>query len=228
MILELLRKDGKVVEVQIDDEDYDRISDYSWNACYNKNIKNYYITHSYKENGKSKNLFLHRLIMNCPEGMVVDHINHDTTDNRKQNLRIVTQKENMQNLKIQYKKMSKEIVEEILLSDKTNKELSLKYNVTLANIHNVRCGIVGNYIRTDIERHIPKYNIKTKISKIKNKSNINMLDLDGNILNRFNNKKEVIIYLNNMLNNNGEKKQLQRALNKETNYAYGYKWEYVS
>lgn len=42
---------------------------------------------------------LHREIMNCPEGLVVDHKNHNRLDNRRQNLRICTQKENSNNRK---------------------------------------------------------------------------------------------------------------------------------
>ena len=46
-------------------------------------------------NGKYTSL--HRFIMNPADDKVVDHINHDTTNNCKSNLRIVTQQQNMMN-----------------------------------------------------------------------------------------------------------------------------------
>lgn len=41
--------------------------------------------------------YYHRYLLNCPEDMVVDHINSDTFDNRKENLRICSQQQNRLN-----------------------------------------------------------------------------------------------------------------------------------
>ena len=40
---------------------------------------------------------IHRLITNCPDDMVVDHINHNTLDNTLANLKVCTAKQNKQN-----------------------------------------------------------------------------------------------------------------------------------
>lgn len=89
------RKDGKEVISLIDTEDLTIIPNVFLSAWKEKNIEleRYYIV--FNDKGTTKQL--HRLIMNAPKGMVVDHINHDTTDNRKENLRVVTHEENMRN-----------------------------------------------------------------------------------------------------------------------------------
>jgi hypothetical protein len=45
----------------------------------------------------NKTYLLHRVIMAAPAGMSVDHINHDTLDNTRANLRVCTHKENQNN-----------------------------------------------------------------------------------------------------------------------------------
>lgn len=71
----------------IDTKFIDIAKEYKW--C----ISNNYVAHSC--NGKTTKL--HRLVTNAPDGLVVDHINHNPLDNRLSNLRVCTQSENMCN-----------------------------------------------------------------------------------------------------------------------------------
>ena len=68
-----------------------------WYSIWNKNSKSCRVyCFDHKKFGLASRL-LHRTIMNCPEGMVVDHQFHDTLDNRKENLRICTVSQNAMN-----------------------------------------------------------------------------------------------------------------------------------
>ena len=84
-------------DVLIDDEDYPLfLVGASWNAL---GTRGPYFACIVK--GYHKPVYLHRLLAHAPDGMQVDHINMDTLDNRKANLRICTQAENRRNLKKQ-------------------------------------------------------------------------------------------------------------------------------
>lgn len=85
-------KDG--TSTIVDDDMVEKLSKHWWiSAGVNRN---YVVTQIHKD-GKRKTTGMHRIIMDCPEGMVVDHINGDTRDNRKVNLRICTQSINNRN-----------------------------------------------------------------------------------------------------------------------------------
>jgi hypothetical protein len=77
----------------VDDEDYDRLNEHKWYADKDGNDK-FYV----KRNGnKQKKIRMHREITNAPKGKVVDHINGNPLDNRKENLRVCSQQENCMN-----------------------------------------------------------------------------------------------------------------------------------
>jgi hypothetical protein len=87
------KQDKEIARAIIDLEDIEKCKDYKWRI----NDKGYIITDIKGEQGKK--LRLHRFLMDCPDDMVVDHINHDRFDNRKSNLRICTQQQNSWNKK---------------------------------------------------------------------------------------------------------------------------------
>ena len=78
-------------EFYFDLEDYDKIKDYYWY----ENDQGYVMT---RINGKK--IRMHRLILNPPDDLVVDHIFHNTLDNRKEFMRICTKQQNIFNSRI--------------------------------------------------------------------------------------------------------------------------------
>ena len=95
MIIEVISKKHGTHYVTVDDYIYKKLelNKFTIGVEYNKSKKYFY---SYIMYGNSK-IRLHRFITNCPKGMVVDHINGDTLDNRIRNLKITTQSENSKN-----------------------------------------------------------------------------------------------------------------------------------
>lgn len=71
-----------------DKEDYDKIKDFTWRKTVNGYIES---------RNKYRFITLHSLIMPHDNEHVIDHINHNRLDNRKSNLRICTQQENIFN-----------------------------------------------------------------------------------------------------------------------------------
>ena len=79
----------------VDVEDYPELNKYTWTV--RKEGNTYYANRTKRVGDRRKQEIMHRKITNAPDGLVVDHINHDGLDNRKQNLRVCTRKQNSRN-----------------------------------------------------------------------------------------------------------------------------------
>lgn len=99
----ITRGTGEKVVVLIDTEDLPRVVKHNWAAGWREDKQRYYIQfidYYYDENGKykGKTVLLHKFIMQA-YGMYkqVDHKNHDSLNNKKENLRVVEPKNNSSN-----------------------------------------------------------------------------------------------------------------------------------
>ena len=94
----------------VDDEDYEYINQWKWQAHYSHSIKGYYAVRNHYIgyfNGKEKGKLIRmsRLIMErmvnreLGQKEVVDHINNNPLDNCRSNLRIASRRQTLQNRK---------------------------------------------------------------------------------------------------------------------------------
>ena len=143
MIKELETKKFGKIFYKIDKEDLSLIENHKVYACKLSNNKLYLIRDDKK--------WLHRLIMpDCPKGMVIDHINGNSLDNTRKNLRITTYSINTQNTN---KRLLKEDeILDILLNSKSNRELANKYGCSNCLISNIRTGKLYNGLFPEILR----------------------------------------------------------------------------
>lgn len=95
-------------EILIDKEDYNKICDNKW-----------FVSNGYCCDNRGQSL--HRKIMNAKKGQIIDHINGNKLDNRKNNLRFVTKSQNGQNRRckgITYDKQRKKWCVNIVVNKK--------------------------------------------------------------------------------------------------------------
>jgi hypothetical protein len=77
----------------VDTEDFERISQWNWYAHYVPRSNSFRAARM--ENRKL--ILMHRVIMNCPDELEVDHEDHNQLNNRKSNLRNCTHAQNNHN-----------------------------------------------------------------------------------------------------------------------------------
>jgi len=83
---------------KVDSADYDDLMQYKWCCPKGSRGRIGYAKRTVTiANGKRKDIFMHRYLMGDPIGLQIDHINHDTLDNRRSNLRFATASQNAWN-----------------------------------------------------------------------------------------------------------------------------------
>lgn len=76
--------------VLVDDEDYNWLNQFKWSL-------NHGYAHANLREGKNKNVRMHRLLLNVAKEMQTDHIDNNRLNNQKNNLRVVTNLQNIMN-----------------------------------------------------------------------------------------------------------------------------------
>lgn len=89
----ILLTQGKIALV--DDADYDWLNQWKWNA--HKEGNAYYAERSIRKPSR-KMIRMHRIIMDVPIHLFVDHKDHNGLNNQRANLRICTKHQNQMNM----------------------------------------------------------------------------------------------------------------------------------
>lgn len=83
---------AKNEEILVDDEDFEELNKRVWMIHTKRGyVAGYYIGDKYEDRKKK---MMHRIIMNAPDHLEVDHINGVKTDNRRCNLRLCDKSQN--------------------------------------------------------------------------------------------------------------------------------------
>lgn len=77
--------------------DFPKVSKYKW---YVDKSNGYVCTHESKKTHSRTKIYMHRFLMNPPNGLVVDHLSNNKRDNTRKNLRICTVQDNNRNRRI--------------------------------------------------------------------------------------------------------------------------------
>jgi hypothetical protein len=83
----------------VSDEDYEKLSKFKWTIT----SYGYVVRWSPMVRGKRRWIRMHREIMNAPDGLMVDHINHNKLDNQRENLRLCNNQQNKCNSSVDSK-----------------------------------------------------------------------------------------------------------------------------
>ena len=80
---------------QVDDEDFEYLNQFKW-YVYIDRVYRYALR---RDNKSRKRIKMHRVILNAPDNILVDHIDHNGLNNQRNNIRLCTNTQNQWNMK---------------------------------------------------------------------------------------------------------------------------------
>lgn len=97
--IKLTRGKNAIVDV----EDFERLNQYKWH-CTHYGYAKRAVPNRTGKGRRQVAVYMHKMVCPAPDGMIVDHINRNSLDNRKVNLRAATQRQNVWNRKFNRKR----------------------------------------------------------------------------------------------------------------------------
>lgn len=93
MQMQIILSNG--MECLVSEADYALLARWKWTAS--KSQQKWQARPNwYAARWEKRKIYMHRQLLEAPTGLVVDHINGNTLDNRRENLRLCTHKENFE------------------------------------------------------------------------------------------------------------------------------------
>jgi len=115
-VKEIVLKNGGTAIV--DDDTFPFLSKFHWNILKGKYDKSGYAYRGISVQGKSFCVFMHHMVKPRLKGFVTDHVNKNSLDNRSENLRYLTHKQNCSGLPNPEKKIQTHCLKGHLYDDK--------------------------------------------------------------------------------------------------------------
>lgn len=102
------------LHAQVSEGDFERVNAFKWYASLESRGTKYYAIRRERIGGKRYKIRMHRFVLGAApfalseSDLVVDHLNGDSLDNRRENLELITQDENMKRSRGWKKKITSE------------------------------------------------------------------------------------------------------------------------
>ncbi len=84
----------------VDASDFETLSTTAWHAWRSSKGEGWYPSRSIRKGSDRSRILMHRVLLNPPKGLEVDHRNGNTLDNRRSNLRLATRSQQGVNTRI--------------------------------------------------------------------------------------------------------------------------------